>query len=69
MGRQMKPDITGDDITGLGVQPGPIVGRILNDVLIAKMDDESLPREAQLALAARLAVQYVSEAAAQSEKE
>ena len=67
MGRQMKPDISGDDITSMGVHPGPIVGRILNDVLIARMDDENLSREEQLALAARLAVQYVAEAAAHPE--
>ena len=63
MGRQMKPDVNGDDLKRLGVQPGPMIGRILNDVLTAKMDDESMSREDQLALAARLAVQYLTEEA------
>ena len=58
MGRQMKPDINGDDLKRMGVQPGPMIGRILNDVLAAKLDDESMPRDDQLALAARLAAQY-----------
>ena len=64
MARQMKPDVNGDDLKRLGVEPGPMIGRILNDVLMAKMDDESLGREEQLAMAARLAVQYTAEAAA-----
>ena len=63
MGRQMKPDVNGDDLKRLGVEPGPMIGRILNDVLTAKMDDESMPRDDQLALAARLAVQYLTEEA------
>ena len=62
-GRQMKPDVNGDDLKNLGVQPGPMIGRILSDVLIAKMDDESMSREEQLALAARLAVRYLTEEA------
>ncbi|WP_273524078.1 CBS domain-containing protein [Mailhella massiliensis] len=65
MGRQMKPDVNGDDLMRMGVEPGPMIGRILNEVLIAKMDDESMGREEQLALAARLAVRFVAEAAAE----
>ena len=61
MGRQMKPDINGDDLKRMGIQPGPMIGRILNDVLAAKLDDESMPRDDQLALAARLAAQYSAE--------
>ena len=69
MGRQMKPDINGDDLKRMGIQPGPMIGRILNDVLAAKLDDESMPRDDQLALAARLAVQYVAEEAAAAKAE
>ena len=69
MGRQMRPDINGEDLKNLGVQPGPMIGRILNDVLAAKMDDESMPRDEQLALAARLAVQYLTEEAAAARSE
>ncbi|WP_276819747.1 CBS domain-containing protein [Mailhella massiliensis] len=65
MGRQMKPDVNGDDLMRMGVEPGPMIGRILNEVLIAKMDDESMGREEQLALAARLAVRFTAEAAAE----
>lgn len=65
MGRQMKPDVNGEDLMRLGVEAGPMIGRILNDVLAAKMDDESMSREDQLALAARLAVRYLSEAMAE----
>ena len=64
MGRQMKPDINGDDLKQLGVQPGPMIGRILNEVLTAKLDDESMSRNDQLALAARLAVRFLTEEAA-----
>ena len=53
----------------MGIQPGPMIGRILNDVLAAKLDDESMPRDDQLALAARLAVQYVAEEAAAAKAE
>ena len=66
MGRQMKTDVTGDDLRYMGVEPGPMIGRILNDLLMAKMDDESLGREEQLALASRLALQYTAEAAART---
>ena len=66
MGRQMKTDVSGDDLRRMGVEPGPMIGRILNDVLMAKMDDESLGREEQLALAAKLALQYTAEAVAQN---
>lgn len=65
-GRQMKPDVNGDDLILMGVKPGPMIGRILNEVLIAKMDDESMSREEQLALAARLAESFAAEAAAES---
>ncbi|HJD97851.1 DHHA1 domain-containing protein [Mailhella massiliensis] len=65
LGRQMKADINGDDLKHMGVEPGPMIGRILNEVLTVKMDNESMSREDQLALAARLAVQYTAEAVAE----
>ena len=61
LGRQMKADINGDDLIRMGVQPGRILGRILNEVLAAKMDNESMSREEQLTLAGRLALQFAAE--------
>lgn len=68
LGRQMKTDVSGDDLMSIGIQPGPMIGRILGDVLMAKMDDESMSMEEQRALAARLAVQYMAEAAEEKGK-
>jgi len=61
LGRQMKADITGDDLIRMGVEPGPMIGRILDEVLAAKLDDEDLSREDQLTLAGRLAIQFAAE--------
>ena len=60
-GRQMKTDISGADIIRMGVQPGPVIGRILDEVLAAKMDNESMSREEQLTLAGRRALQFAAE--------
>ena len=47
----MKADINGEDLLELGVKKGPLIGRILDEVLGAKMDDPNLDRQAQLELA------------------
>jgi tRNA nucleotidyltransferase (CCA-adding enzyme) len=60
-GRQMKIDISGADLIRMGVAPGPMIGRILDEVLAAKLDDEDMSREAQLTLAGRLALQFAAE--------
>jgi tRNA nucleotidyltransferase (CCA-adding enzyme) len=60
-GRQMKIDISGADLNRMGVEPGPMIGRILDEVLAAKLDDEDMSREAQLTLAGRLALQFAAE--------
>ncbi len=61
LGRQMKADINGGDLLRMGVEPGPMIGRILDEVLAAKLDDEALGREEQLALASRLAIRFAAE--------
>jgi tRNA nucleotidyltransferase (CCA-adding enzyme) len=64
-GRQMKADISGADLIRMGVRPGPVIGRILDEVLAAKMDEENMSREAQLLLAGRLAERFAVEEAEQ----
>ncbi len=49
-----KPDITGEDITAMGAEPGPLYSRIIQGVLAAKLDGNVKSREEQLLLAARL---------------
>ncbi|MFT4300724.1 MAG: DHHA1 domain-containing protein [Desulfovibrio sp.] len=46
-----KADISGDDLKGLGLPPGPLYSHILRSVLKAKLDGEALGREAQFDLA------------------
>lgn len=50
-----KTDIGGAELRRLGLAPGPLYGRILKDVLIAKLDGEAPNLESQLNLARRLA--------------
>ena len=57
----MRTDINGSDLIRMGIEPGPMIGRILEEVLAAKMDDEDFGREEELELAGRLAVQYMAE--------
>ena len=61
LGRQMKADINGNDLIRMGIQPGNMLGRILKEVLAAKLDNESMSREDQLTLAGRLAIQFAAE--------
>ena len=62
-GRQMKADISGDDLIRMGVRPGPVIGRILDEVLAAKMDEENMSREDQRTLAGSLALRFMAEEA------
>jgi tRNA nucleotidyltransferase (CCA-adding enzyme) len=54
-GRREKADIDGRDLRAMGLKPGPVYGRILQQVLDAKLDGFASGRAAQLALAVELA--------------
>ena len=58
LGREMKADITGDDLLELGIKKGPVIGRILDEILGAKMENPTLDRLSQL----QMAEQYVQQA-------
>jgi len=47
-------EISGEDLMGIGVPPGPAMGEILNEVLCRKLGWRSSSRERELALARRL---------------
>ena len=51
LGREMKADITGDDLLELGIKKGPMIGRILDEILGAKMENPNLDRRSQLQMA------------------
>ena len=48
--RQEKADISGADLRRLGLEPGPIYGRLLRRALAAKLDGEAPNAKSQLAL-------------------
>ncbi len=52
--KDIKLDITGDDLKKMGLNPGPIFGEILKEVLRAKIDGIASSREAQLEYAEKL---------------
>jgi tRNA nucleotidyltransferase (CCA-adding enzyme) len=52
--RHIRPDLTGNDLKGLGVPQGPHIGRVLARVLAAKLDGEATSREAEEALVRRV---------------
>lgn len=54
--RDVKVDITGDDLAEMGEAPGPMFGEVLRHVLAAKLDGKAVTRDAQLALASRYMV-------------
>lgn len=56
--RREKVDITGDDLLSLGLTPGPLFGRIMRQVLAAKLDGEAPTRESQRMLTLLLANQH-----------
>ncbi|MBP3730352.1 MAG: CBS domain-containing protein [Mailhella sp.] len=51
LGREMKTDINGEDLIALGIPKGPQIGRILDEILGAKMDDPGLDKARQLEMA------------------
>ncbi len=53
--RRERADIGGAELRRLGLAPGPLYGRILKAVLVAKLDGEAPNVESQLNLARRLA--------------
>lgn len=52
--KDVKLDITGDDIKKMGLNPGPKFGKILKEVLRAKIDGVAVSRDAQLEFAKKL---------------
>ncbi|WP_165174729.1 CBS domain-containing protein [Desulfovibrio sp. ZJ369] len=52
--RREKADINGADLLRLGLEPGPLVGRILKAALTAKLDGKAVTAESQLKLARKL---------------
>ena len=53
--RRERADIGGAELRRLGLAPGPLYGRILKAVLVAKLDGEAPNVESQFNLARRLA--------------
>lgn len=49
--KDVKVDITGDDLARLGEPPGPLFGEALRHALAAKLDGKAVSRDAQIALA------------------
>lgn len=52
--RQVRVDITGEDIRQMGLPPGPLYGILFRKLLAAKLDGFASTREAQLQLAQAL---------------
>ncbi len=52
--RQIKADITGEDLKKLGLTPGPCYGDIMRKILAAKLDGQAPTRESQIDLARKL---------------
>ena len=52
--RYQTVDITGHDLIGIGIDPGPVFGPLLKKVLAAKIDGKAESRDEQLSLARRL---------------
>ncbi len=50
-----KPAVSGDDLTGLGMEPGPEYSAILAQALADRLDGKAVGREAELANLKRLA--------------
>lgn len=54
--KDVKVDITGEDLATLGENPGPLFGETLQFVLAAKLDGKATTRDEQIALAGRYMV-------------
>ena len=52
--KNLKVDISGEDLIALGASPGPVFGEVLKEVLKAKLDGRAVSRTAQLDLARKL---------------
>jgi tRNA nucleotidyltransferase (CCA-adding enzyme) len=52
--RGARADVNGEDLLAMGLAPGPLFRRIIQDVLVAKRDGIVSSRESQLELAQRL---------------
>ena len=66
--RHKKVEITGEDLKGMGVEPGPRYADILRRVLAAAIDGQASCRSEQLALAQRLASGRLIEEIAKKEE-
>jgi len=53
--RLIAIEISGDDLRNMGLAPGPVYGRILDEVLMARQNGDVGGREAQLRYAGELA--------------
>jgi len=49
--KEVKPDLTGDDLIDIGYPQGPLLGHILHLLLLAKLDVKAIGKEAQGKLA------------------
>ncbi len=52
--RQIKSDVTGEDLRRMGLPEGPICGEIIRRILAARLDGEAETHEERLALARKL---------------
>ena len=48
--RQIAPELNGDDLIALGVQPGPMIGQLLKSILAALLNGEIRTRGEEEAL-------------------
>ena len=52
--RYVEPALTGDDLKAMGLRPGPLFGRLLHRLQVARLDGEVTDREEELALLHRI---------------
>ncbi|HDQ72770.1 MAG TPA: CBS domain-containing protein [Chloroflexi bacterium] len=51
--RQVEPELTGDDLKAMGLEPGPIFGRLLETLRDARLDGKVSTREEEICLLKR----------------
>jgi tRNA nucleotidyltransferase (CCA-adding enzyme) len=56
--RDIRTDISGEDLQAMGGHPGPCFGKVLNHVLAAKLDGAAHSRKEQLELAHSMLRRY-----------
>ncbi len=66
--RNMKIDVSGNDLQELGIEPGPVYTAILSKLMTAKLDGKVDTREQQLQLTEQLYHQMVNNEAAKSDE-